>query len=73
MPENEKSQKEMIERIYDELVGDKFTEGIIPKVKRLEKTVDKHDVALKIISGVIILITSLVTFWKDLILLFKEL
>lgn len=66
----EKHQK-MLERIYDEVVGDKFTEGLIPKVSRIEKKVNTHEIMIRAVIGVFLVFSALVTFWDDFLSLFN--
>ena len=37
----------MIERIHNELVGDPYTEGLIPEHKKLKTKVDQHEVLIR--------------------------
>lgn len=62
----------MIEDIHDALVGNKYNEkGLIKRVEICETKTDRHELVLKIISGVIIFLTSVVIFLKDFLDIFK--
>lgn len=61
-----KTTREMVERIYNELVGDEFTEGVIPKVNRIDKKVRTHTVLFRIVIGVATAIGFLLTVFVDL-------
>lgn len=57
----------MIERIYNEVVGDEFTEGLIPKVNKIERDVNNLNLKYKIVIGVFAILAAIVGFFSDLI------
>jgi hypothetical protein len=63
--------EKMIERIYSEIVGDEFTDGLIPKVDKLSKKVDKHENYIKIGAGLFLVITSIFAFFEQIKGFFK--
>ena len=56
----------MIERIYNEVVGDEFTEGLIPKVNKIESKVENLDIKYRIVLGVFIVLVAAVGFLSDI-------
>ena len=60
----------MLQRIYDELVGDEFTEGIIPKVRKNTEKISRHEMYFRglFIGGTGI--SLIITFWNDIKSLF---
>ena len=56
----------MIERIYNEVVGDEFTEGLIPKVNEIETKVENLNLKYKIMVGVFAVLIAAVGFLTDL-------
>jgi|CEGF01.1.fsa_nt_gi hypothetical protein len=60
----------MIERIYNEVVGDEYTEGLIPKVNKIEKDVYNLNVKYKIVIGVIAFLIGASAFLSDISKLF---
>lgn len=62
----------MIENIHAALVGNEYNDkGIIKRVEITESKVNKHEIVLKIISGVIIFLVGIAAFFKDIIDIFK--
>jgi len=61
----------MTERIYSELVGDKFTEGLIPAHKKLEKKVSTHEIYFRVILSIGLLSGFIATFWHSIKEIFK--
>jgi len=59
-------EKQMLKRIYDELVGDEFTEGIIPRVRKNTKKINTHEMYFKglFIGGTVI--SLIIAFWNDI-------
>ena len=56
----------MIERIYSEIVGDEYTEGLIPKVNRNTEKIKQHDTYFKVIILLFSTISALFLFWENL-------
>jgi len=56
-----KDYLDKIDRIYDEIVGDEFTEGLIPKIKRIETTVDEHTRLFKVWPKVVAAVATFVS------------
>ena len=56
----------MIERIHAELIGDEFTDGLIPEFKSVKKRVDTHDVYFKLIIYGGSLVAFVAAFWSDI-------
>jgi hypothetical protein len=52
----------MLERIYNEFVGDEYTEGVIHKVQKNTKKLNQHDLYFKIGIGIIVVLSFLFTF-----------
>jgi len=67
----EEKHAKMIERIYSEVVGDEYTEGLIPKFQRIEKKVNRHDFLISVVIGLFVVIASIVAFVKDVFDVFK--
>jgi hypothetical protein len=61
-----KDHEKMIERIYSEIVGDEYTDGLIPRVDRLEKKVDNQDIKFKVGAGLIAAISTIVLFFEQI-------
>lgn len=61
----------MIERIYSELVGDEYTEGIISKVNRNAERLEKHEGYFKIILGLAAVMSGIAIFFESIKNLFK--
>jgi hypothetical protein len=68
----------MLQRIYDELVGDSFTEGLIPKVNRHSVELEEHEDKLKKHDGyftVMIIcfsgLIALAALWNDIKQIFQ--
>ena len=61
----DKKYTEMIERIYNEIVGDEYTEGLIPKVTRNTEKIRQHDIYFKVVIGLFSLISGLLIFWDS--------
>jgi hypothetical protein len=66
-PDHEK----MIERIYSEIVGDEYTEGLIPKVNRNTQKLEKHEIYFRVVFGLFTLISGLVIFLDTIKTFFK--
>ena len=66
-----KDHEKMIERIYSEIVGDEYTQGLIPKVDNLCKKVNKHETYIKIGAGLFLVITSVLAFFEQIKEIFK--
>lgn len=62
----EDKHAKMIERIYNEVVGDEYTEGLIPKVNKIERKVESLDLKYKIMVGVFAVLVAAVGFFSDL-------
>jgi len=62
----------MIERIYSEIVGDEYTEGLIPKVNRNTEKIKQHDLYFKIIIGTFSVISAVLIFWDNIVNFFKS-
>lgn len=68
----DKDHIRMIEDIHDALVGNKYNEkGLIKRVEIVETKSSRHEIVLKIISGVILFLVAAVAFLKDIIDIFK--
>ncbi len=70
--EMDKNHIRMIEDIHAALVGNEYNDkGIIKRVEITETKVNRHELVLKIISGVILFLTAMVAFFKDIIDIFR--
>lgn len=70
--EMDKEHIRMIEDIHDALVGNKYNEkGLIKRVEIVETKSSRHEIVLKIISGVILFLVAAVAFLKDIIDIFR--
>lgn len=68
----DKDHIRMIEDIHDALVGNKYNEkGLIKRVEIVETKSSRHEIALKIISGIILFLVGVVAFLKDIIDIFR--
>lgn len=63
--------EQMIERIYREIVGDEYTEGLIPKVNKNTQKIEQHDIYFKVILALGALITTVVVFLESFTNMFK--
>lgn len=74
---NEK-QSQMLERIYREIIGDEYTEGLIPEVKRHSKEIEQHasrlnqhDNYFKVMIICVSGLFMIAAFWNDLKQIFQ--
>lgn len=68
----EKDHIKMIEDIHAALVGNQYNDkGIIKRFEITESKVYKHELVLKIISGVIVLLVGIAAFFKDILDIFN--
>lgn len=58
---------EMIERIYNELVGDEYTEGLIPKVERMDKKLENHSILFRVVIGLFIALSGVIGLLLDIL------
>ena len=64
--EFQKKHEQMLERIYNEVVGDEFTEGIIPQVKKNTEKIKQHDIYFRVVIVVFIVLSFLFAFSESL-------
>lgn len=60
----------MIERIHRELVGDEFTEGLIPEFKAVKKRVNIHEIQIRAVIGLFLILALIATLLSDWINIF---
>jgi hypothetical protein len=56
----------MLERIYNEVVGDEFTEGIIPQVKKNTEKIKQHEIYFRVVVAVFFVLSFLFAFFESI-------
>lgn len=70
MPQEELERK--INEIHGALVGTEYNpEGLVKKVDRIEKTVERHSINFKVVALLGIIISAIITFIADVFGIFK--
>ena len=64
--EFERKHEQMLERIYNEIVGDEYTEGLIPQVKKNTDKIKLHDLYFKIIIGIFTILSFVFVFISNI-------
>jgi hypothetical protein len=64
--EFQKKHEQMLERIYNEVVGDEFTEGIIPQVKKNTEKIKQHDFYFRVVIAVFLVLSFLFVFFENI-------